>query len=100
MAAEVLVEFIQQNDVRIGKNRRQTGRLQHIHKDQVLSVKQFNVAHKTFSHERIVKRGEEHQQCASAQTQTKERAKLIKIGRDDTGLERVERVAAGAVMDL
>ena len=100
MAAEMLVEFVERGDIRVGEKRRGARRLQHIDQDEVLTPNQLNVAHEAFGQERIVQRSKEHQQRAPAQAQPQEGAKLIVIRRYDPRLEGVKRIAAIAVMGL
>src|SRR5207249_3244069 len=55
---------------------------------------------KTFHHHRIIQRGEKNQQSAPAHSQAKKRVQFIKVRRDEAGLQRVDRIAAKAVMLL
>src|SRR5439155_3557080 len=100
VAAEMLVEFVHRDNIRVGEQRRDARRLQHIDQDQVLPANQFNVAHEAFGQEGIIQRSKEYQKRAAAQAQAQESAELVEIGRDDARLERIERVPAGAVMGL
>ena len=65
---------------------------------QVLPPNQFDVADERLRQQRIVQRGEEHQQRAPAQPHPQKSAQFVEIGRHQPRLECVKRVAAGVVM--
>src|SRR5947207_12451545 len=100
MIAQVLVKVVQRGDVRVAKERREARGLDHVHQDEVLAANQLEVPHKIFRQQRIVQRGQKHQQRTTAQAQADERGQLVIIRRDRLRLQGVERIAAGAEMSL
>ena len=100
VAAKVLIKPVHRRDVRVREHRHRTGRLQHVDQHEMLVADEVKVAHKAVRQQRIIKRGKKNQQRTPPQPQPDERAKLLKVRRHDARLQRVERIAARAVMRL
>src|SRR5262245_57919897 len=87
MSAQPLINLIDRRRGLSRKERAHTGRLQHIHKQQMLTGHRFCGANKIFRKDWIVQSSKKNKQRPPAQTQPQKGAELFEIRRNDAGLQ-------------
>src|SRR2546428_792684 len=76
---QLLVNLIERRHGPVRKERSNTGRLEHVHEDQVLAADQIQVANETLGENRVVQRRQKNQQPPPAQAQPDDRAQFVEV---------------------